>query len=140
MLRIIDCRYPLKSANGYEYTENFDGLIQTENNRYYFNLKFVCDNGGSQTRTYEKHIILFGINWRFYYLIKIIFGNYRMKNNRFILSIFWMEILLVKLRNILIIWFKKRNTEKSSRTFSSAIYLVFKQGIWRRKSMKNNPC
>ena len=42
-----------KLNNRFEYTENFDAKIINNNNTYYFNLKFVCDAGGSQTRTLE---------------------------------------------------------------------------------------
>jgi len=41
---------PLKLINGFEYTENFDGIYDNK----LFNLKFVCDNGGSQTRTLRE--------------------------------------------------------------------------------------
>jgi hypothetical protein len=40
--------------DGYEYSENFDGLILKNNNKFYFNLKFVCGNGGAQTRTLRE--------------------------------------------------------------------------------------
>jgi len=41
---------PLKLINGFEYTKNFDGIYDNK----LFNLKFVCDNGGSQTRTLRE--------------------------------------------------------------------------------------
>ena len=53
-LEIIDCRCPLKQQDGYEYTENFDGVVQTGSNMFYFNMKFVCDAGGAQTRTLRE--------------------------------------------------------------------------------------
>ena len=52
--KIVSQRIPLKCADGYEYTENFDGLIQTENGKFFFNIKFVCDSGGAQTRTLRE--------------------------------------------------------------------------------------
>ena len=60
-LKIVSHRTPLKCADGYEYTENFDGLIQKDDGRFYFNLKFVCDSGGAQTRTLREvyHFIRF---------------------------------------------------------------------------------
>ena len=55
----IDCEQYLihlvknifKSKNAFIYTEDFDGKYEFNGNIYYFNLKFVCDKGGSQTRT-----------------------------------------------------------------------------------------
>jgi hypothetical protein len=48
----------IRSKNRYdsifEYTENFDRLINFKNFKIYFNLKFVCDRGGSQTRTLRE--------------------------------------------------------------------------------------
>jgi hypothetical protein len=43
--------HPLKDEDGFEYTEDFDGLIEKSNIKYYFNLKMICDAGGAQTRT-----------------------------------------------------------------------------------------
>ena len=51
---ITSNKYPMKNSNGYEYTENFDGLLIKNTNKYYFNLKFVCDKGGAQTRTLRE--------------------------------------------------------------------------------------
>jgi hypothetical protein len=47
-------KHPMKNKNGYEYTENFDGYFINKNNNYYINLKFVCDEGGAQTRTLRE--------------------------------------------------------------------------------------
>lgn len=44
----------LKSDNGYEYTETFDGYFNENDNEYYFNLKFICDSGGAQTRSLRE--------------------------------------------------------------------------------------
>ena len=46
--------YPFKKPNGFEYTENFDGKFSIDNNIFYINLKFICDKGGSQTRTLKN--------------------------------------------------------------------------------------
>ena len=52
--QIISNKNPMINNDGYEWTENFDGLIIKNNNKYYFNLKFVCDSGGAQTRTLRE--------------------------------------------------------------------------------------
>ena len=52
--KIISKRTPMIYNDGYEYSENFDGLNIKNNNKYYFNLKFVCDKGGTQTRTLRE--------------------------------------------------------------------------------------
>lgn len=51
---IVFNKNPLLNNNGFEYTENFDGILLFNNNIYYFNLKFVCDSGGAQTRTLRE--------------------------------------------------------------------------------------
>lgn len=39
--------------DAFEYTENFDRKCEIGDYTVYFNFKFVCDSGGSQTRTCE---------------------------------------------------------------------------------------
>jgi hypothetical protein len=39
--------------DAFEYTENFDRKCEFDECTVYFNFKFVCDSGGSQTRTCE---------------------------------------------------------------------------------------
>ena len=77
---LIENKNPLKFNDGFEWTENFDGYININNNNYYFNLKFVCDKGGMQTRTLREvyHFIINQIN----YLIK---SDY--KNNIYFINI-----------------------------------------------------
>jgi len=59
---------PMKNDDGYEYTENFDGLLIKCTNKYYYNLKFVCDAGGAQTRTLRE--VYHFIKCQMEYLIK----------------------------------------------------------------------
>lgn len=51
---IEECIYPMKHENGYEFTENFDGVQTKDDKTFYYNLKFVCDSGGAQTRTLRE--------------------------------------------------------------------------------------
>lgn len=51
---LIDLKHPLKYKNGFDFTENFDGIININDKILLFNLKFVCDNGGAQTRTLRE--------------------------------------------------------------------------------------
>ena len=44
---LTEIAYPLKKIDGFEWTENFDGRLLINKNTYLFNLKFVCDRGGS---------------------------------------------------------------------------------------------
>lgn len=62
---IDDVKYPMNKKDGYEWTENFDGYCSTNECNYYFNLKFVCDNGGAQTRTLREvyHFIKYQIGY-----------------------------------------------------------------------------
>ena len=45
---------PMKKLDGYEWSETFDGKLIINDITYYFNLKFVCDSGGAQTRTLRE--------------------------------------------------------------------------------------
>ena len=65
---IIEKIYPMKDINGFEWTENFDGKITNNDNIYYFNLKFICDKGGSQTRTMRE--VYHFIKLQIFFLIK----------------------------------------------------------------------
>ncbi len=51
---IVNKKNPMVHNDGYEWTENFDGKVMKNGNTYYFNLKFVCDMGGAQTRTLRE--------------------------------------------------------------------------------------
>jgi hypothetical protein len=70
---IISKKNPMINNDGYEWSENFDGLLIKNNNKYYFNLKFVCDNGGSQTRTLRE--VYHFIKYQMKYLIKFNMNN-----------------------------------------------------------------
>ena len=47
-------KQPMKQTDGFEWTEDFDGFIQHDKNDLYFNMKFVCNSGGGQTRTLRE--------------------------------------------------------------------------------------
>ena len=51
---ISDKRNPMIHSDGFELTENFDGKIKRNDKIVRFNLKMVCDDGGSQTRTLRE--------------------------------------------------------------------------------------
>ena len=82
---ITSNKYPMKNSDGYEYSENFDGLLIKNTNKYYFNLKFVCDKGGAQTRTLREvyhfikcqmeYLIKFNTNANKTYFINILDGD-----------------------------------------------------------------
>jgi hypothetical protein len=65
---IISKKNPMTNNDGYEWSENFDGQIIKNNKKYYFNLKFVCDSGGAQTRTLRE--VYHFIKYQMKYLIK----------------------------------------------------------------------
>jgi hypothetical protein len=66
--KIISNKNPMVNDDGYEWTENFDGKITKNKNTFYFNLKFVCDSGGSQTRTLRS--VYYFIKYQLKYLLK----------------------------------------------------------------------
>jgi len=45
---------PMVKDDGFDWTENFDGILKRDFYTLLFNLKFVCDSGGSQTRTLRE--------------------------------------------------------------------------------------
>ncbi|ARF10357.1 hypothetical protein Hokovirus_1_236 [Hokovirus HKV1] len=65
---LLNNRNIINNPDGYEWTENFDGKIQKSNNIFYFNLKFVCDKGGSQTRTLRE--VYYFIKYQHEFLLK----------------------------------------------------------------------
>jgi len=50
-MQIVKLKNPFKYDNGFEFTEDFDGLYLVNTNNVYFNLKFICDKGGAQNRS-----------------------------------------------------------------------------------------
>jgi len=52
-LELKSVKYPLKEDDGFDWTENFD-LKLVSDKTIYFNLKFVCSEGGSQTRSMRE--------------------------------------------------------------------------------------
>ena len=83
-LLIINNNRPLVENDGFEWTENFDGKLLKNNNIYYFNLKFICDSGGSQTRSlrevyyfikYQMEVLLNNISYNNIYFINILDGD-----------------------------------------------------------------
>jgi hypothetical protein len=82
-LEICSINHPMLLNNGYEYTENFDGKYEN----VYFNLKFICDNGGAQTRTLREvyHFIKSQMEFlikkkQIFYFINILDGDTSFKN------------------------------------------------------------
>jgi hypothetical protein len=67
-IEIKSIKYPLTYDYGFDFTENFDGVINGKYNKYYFNLKFVCDSGGAQTRTLKE--VYHFIKCQLEYLVK----------------------------------------------------------------------
>lgn len=49
--KLVNIVKPYKQDNGFEYTENFDGIQTIGEKQLLYNLKFVCDSGGAQTRS-----------------------------------------------------------------------------------------
>ncbi len=45
---------PMKTADGFEWTENFDGKIVRDDTVFLVNFKMVCGSGGAQTRSLRE--------------------------------------------------------------------------------------
>jgi hypothetical protein len=67
-LTIFSKKNIFKNDNGFEYTENFDGYVTNNNIKYYFNLKFVCENGGAQIRSLRE--VYYFIKYQMEHLLK----------------------------------------------------------------------
>ena len=85
-VEIVRKSNPMTEVNGFEYTEDFDGKIVSNENTFYFNLKFCCDNGGAQTRTLR--LVYDFIKYQIKYLKKM--HQDMNKNNK---SIYFVNIL-----------------------------------------------
>jgi hypothetical protein len=80
---LIDKKRPMKEIDGFEWTEDFDGYIHHMGNDFYFNLKIICDAGGSQTRSLREvyHFIttqldhLVAFTFSNVYFVNILDGN-----------------------------------------------------------------
>jgi hypothetical protein len=51
---LVKTANPLKTDQGFEYTENFDGEFKIDNTTFLVNFKFTCDQGGAQLRTLRE--------------------------------------------------------------------------------------
>jgi len=62
---MVEKKYPMKSIDGFEWTEDFDGFIPYKNNSFYFNFKMICDAGGVQTRSLREvyHFVSIQLNY-----------------------------------------------------------------------------
>lgn len=84
--QLIDIRCPNMLDNGFDYTENFDGYQLLRDKKIFYNLKFVCDSGGSQTRSLREvyHFIecqlKFMLENENYIFINILDGDTSYKN------------------------------------------------------------
>lgn len=84
----IQKKQPYKEINGFEWTEDFDGFFENNIKKYYFNLKFICDEGGAQRRTLclVYHFIYVQLNYlkknnkTDIYFINILDGDFSFKN------------------------------------------------------------
>lgn len=85
----LELRCPLKNESGFEWSENFDGVVNKENLLFYINLKMICDEGGSQTRSLREvyHFvnsqleIIYLQNTNNIYFVNILDGDTSHKNN-----------------------------------------------------------
>ena len=66
---IVESSQPMKNTDGYDYTENFDGIQKFPSKTVWVNLKSVVGKGGSQTRTLRDECYPF-VNAQLNYLVK----------------------------------------------------------------------
>ena len=51
---LVNIRQPNKNIDGFDYSEDFDGIQSIKNKNIYINLKCVVGHGGSQTRSLRE--------------------------------------------------------------------------------------
>ena len=66
---IVENSQPMRQADGFDYTENFDGVQLFDSNKVWVNMKSVVGKGGSQTRTLRDECYPF-VNAQLNYLLK----------------------------------------------------------------------
>jgi hypothetical protein len=66
---LVEVAQPMRNADGFDYTENFDGKQLFDSNTVWVNLKSVVGTGGSQTRTLRDECYPF-VNAQLNYLLK----------------------------------------------------------------------
>lgn len=79
---------PNKLDNGFEFTEDIDGILEHNETKYYFNIKMICDKGGAQTRSLREvyHFIMCQLEYLLNnpndkcYFINILDGDESYKN------------------------------------------------------------
>ena len=80
----------LKKENMFEWSENFDAIVR---DKFLFNLKFICDQGGSQARTMREtfHFIRAQISHlkinKNYVFINILDGDFCYRHTKIFRSI-----------------------------------------------------
>ena len=88
--QLYDVKHPMKGVNGFDYTENFDGILKNINKEYYFNLKVICNNGGAQVRSLRnvyhfvsyqlEHLLQYTEDIQYTHFINILDGDMSYKN------------------------------------------------------------
>ena len=66
---MVEIAQPMRNADGFDYTENFDGKQIFGEKNVWVNLKSVVGSGGSQTRTLRDECYPF-VNAQLDYLVK----------------------------------------------------------------------
>lgn len=52
--QLVNVIHPNKEKDGFDYSENFDGLQTVNNKKIYINLKCIVGQGGAQTRSLRE--------------------------------------------------------------------------------------
>ena len=88
---IISRQNLILNDDSFELTENFNGKILKNNNIYYFNLSFVCDNGATQIKTLKREYEF--IKYQLEYLIEFNKDYNKDFNKVYTCNIYFINIL-----------------------------------------------
>ncbi len=107
--KIVSIKNPLKLNDGFEYTENFDGKFIDNNNIYHVNFKFICGDGGAQTRSLREvyHFIKAQANLKNNNFINILDGDSSFKHRQKFKSMKRNNIFIGDLNEFQIWWLLK---------------------------------
>jgi hypothetical protein len=84
----------INTQDKFEWSENFDRLVNVNNKKLYYNLKFICDKGGAQNRSFQLTKFFIHAQYEFLlknkellgsiYFINIFDGDYSYKNTKYL--------------------------------------------------------
>ena len=64
-LELSEIKKPMLQDDGFNWTENFDGIQEKDGNELLYNMKMICDTGGAQTRSLREVYHFIGVQMKY---------------------------------------------------------------------------